>query len=340
MACHWVSAWKLSDFRGPLSSPENADARSCGTLIGTRAELDPAAQPLRFRVDDEDDRFDDDFRETGDFAVLADDLDLDCTRYPAGRTHIEAVFQLQTADLPAIELLVGRIGAGAGAPERNALVFSEAQLFPGQSYELSGCMASAPIRHDVICFAAGTMIDTPRGPLPVETLRAGDKVLTRDAGALPVLWAGCRRLSANDLRIAPRLAPVRIRAGAFGPCQPETDLLVSPQHHVALSSRGSAAQPDLLVPARALCDGKDVTIDPGRTGITYCHLLLDSHHLVCANGLWAETLFTGPQAVAVLCPDQLVEIERLHPGLMDRPLPPVRPVLTVAESRAMGILAA
>jgi len=32
------------------------------------------------------------------------------------------------------------------------------------------------------CFVAGTLIDTPQGPRPVETLMAGDQVLTRDNG--------------------------------------------------------------------------------------------------------------------------------------------------------------
>lgn len=32
------------------------------------------------------------------------------------------------------------------------------------------------------CFVAGTLIDTPYGPRPIEDLRAGDQVITRDNG--------------------------------------------------------------------------------------------------------------------------------------------------------------
>lgn len=41
----------------------------------------------------------------------------------------------------------------------------------------------------VICFAAGTMIRTARGERPVEKLRVGDLVVTRDNGLQPLAWA-------------------------------------------------------------------------------------------------------------------------------------------------------
>mgnify|MGYP003561850666 FL=1 len=43
---------------------------------------------------------------------------------------------------------------------------------------------------DLICFANGTRIATPRGERPVEDIRPGDRVMTRDNGPQPVRWAG------------------------------------------------------------------------------------------------------------------------------------------------------
>ena len=48
---------------------------------------------------------------------------------------------------------------------------------------------------DVIpCFAPGTLIATPKGEVPVENLRAGDRVITRDNGIQEIRWTGLRAL--------------------------------------------------------------------------------------------------------------------------------------------------
>ena len=39
----------------------------------------------------------------------------------------------------------------------------------------------------IVCFAEGTLISTPRGPVPVEELGSGDMVITRDAGPQRIL---------------------------------------------------------------------------------------------------------------------------------------------------------
>ena len=44
------------------------------------------------------------------------------------------------------------------------------------------------------CFVSGTLIDTPHGPRRVESLRVGDRVLTRDNGEQIIRWAGQRDL--------------------------------------------------------------------------------------------------------------------------------------------------
>jgi Ca2+-binding RTX toxin-like protein len=79
------------------------------------------------------------------------------------------------------------------------------------------------------CFTAGTMIATPRGPVPVERLRPGDLVMTRDNGPRPLLWSTMRRLGPAELERAPNLRPVVIAAGTFGGHE---RLVVSPQHGI------------------------------------------------------------------------------------------------------------
>jgi Ca2+-binding RTX toxin-like protein len=185
----------------------------------------------------------------------------------------------------------------------------------------------------VICFARGTLIGTERGEVPVQDLRLGDRVLTADHGLQPVRWLAVRRLSAADLASAPHLRPIRIRAGALGPDLPRRDLTVSPQHRILVRSRVAERMfhsPEVLVAARQLLDLDGVeVVDDGR-GVDYWHFMCDRHEVVMAEGLEAETLFTGPEALKALPRECRRELFELFPELHDaratvwtaaRPLP-------------------
>lgn len=177
------------------------------------------------------------------------------------------------------------------------------------------------------CFAQGTLIHTDRGPRPVEALRPGDLVLTRDAGFQPLIWVGGRHLSAADLDLAPNHRPVRIAAGALGPGLPGRDLTVSPQHRVLMRSpvvRRMFGVDEVLAPARLLVGLPGVTVLRDTACVTYRHLLLGAHHLIRSEGAWTESLLPGPMALRALGPANraavlaLVDPARMPPA---RPLP-------------------
>ena len=80
---------------------------------------------------------------------------------------------------------------------------------------------------DVICFVAGTLIETAKGARPIEELEEGDLIYTIDHGMQAIRWIGSRIVNASD-----KLAPVMIKAGALSNAE---DLLVSPNHRILLS---------------------------------------------------------------------------------------------------------
>lgn len=170
----------------------------------------------------------------------------------------------------------------------------------------------------VICFARGTLIRTERGDVRVEDLRLGDMVATVDHGMQPIRWLAARRLSAQDLAAAPDLRPIRIKAGALGAGLPRRDLTVSPQHRILVRSKvakrmfGSA---EVLVAARRLLalDGVDI-VDDDRP-VDYWHLMCDRHEVIYAEGLEAETLFTGPEALMAIPKECREELFTLFPEL-------------------------
>ena len=156
---------------------------------------------------------------------------------------------------------------------------------------------SSPI---VICFAKGTEIETESGIKTIETLQVGDLVHTLDAGLVPVIWLGRSDVGGFELRRWEHLRPVRVKANAFGKGQPWKDVVLSPNHRVLVS--GSRAEllfgeSEILVPVKALVDGKTIQYELPFSSVSYFHLLLEGHHIVRTCGLLSESLFVGDQSL-------------------------------------------
>ncbi|WP_298432713.1 Hint domain-containing protein [uncultured Jannaschia sp.] len=150
----------------------------------------------------------------------------------------------------------------------------------------------------VACFAAGTAIATPTGPVPVERLRPGDHVLTRDHGAQTL-----RSVFRRKLVRAGRHAPIEFAPGSLGQGRPSATLRLSPQHRVLLDSpivSRMFGRAEVLVAAKRLVDGIAIRQADGAASVAYYHLLCAQHELILAEGCWTETLLTGDQAVAAL----------------------------------------
>jgi hypothetical protein len=135
---------------------------------------------------------------------------------------------------------------------------------------------------DIPCFAAGTRILTGWGSRKVEDLAVGDEVLSaRDGRGRKIIWAGHRTVDLSRHANPDKAIPVLITAGAFGDSLPERDLRVSPDH--ALYIEGC------LIEAKTLVNGTTILRDRTARFVTYHHIELESHDVVLAEGLPAET---------------------------------------------------
>jgi hypothetical protein len=193
-------------------------------------------------------------------------------------------------------------------------------------------------RPGIICFTPGTHLRTATGSAAIETLRPGDRVLTRDDGPQEVLWTGRRRMSGARLYAMPALRPVRFRAGAMGIGRPDRDLLVSPRHRMLV--RGPAARAlfnteEVLVAAADLVNGHAVAIDTAAREVTYVHVLLERHEVVWANGLATESFHPGAAALDTLDPADRFALEAILPEVAGDPMAYgdfARRCLTAAEA--------
>lgn len=189
----------------------------------------------------------------------------------------------------------------------------------------------------VICFTPGTGIATPDGPVAVEDLYPGDKVLTKDNGPQEILWMGLRQVTGARMHALGGLRPIRIRAGALGGDQPQPDLLVSPEHRVLLTGRKAEMlfnTPEVLVRAVDLVDDRKVIVDHAATEVVYIHLLLANHEVIWANGVETESFHPASADLGHLNSAELEELLEIRPDVDQDPLaygPHARRCLTAAE---------
>ncbi len=134
-----------------------------------------------------------------------------------------------------------------------------------------------------ICFTSGTRIAVPGGAVAIEDLQLGMKAITASGAEREIIWIGKRRIDCAGERA--HMAPVKVRANAFGLGIPERDVLLSPGHPVLVRKDGVEA----LVPIMNLING--TTIERTQAAVTYWHIELDQHDILLADGLPAESFF-------------------------------------------------
>ncbi len=193
-----------------------------------------------------------------------------------------------------------------------------------------------------VCFAGGTRLRAVDGLRPVEKLRAGDLLLTRDHGLQPVRWVWAQRLGGNMMKDE-RLRPVRIRKGALGAGLPHRDLLVSRQHRLLVRSRVARR---IFGTCEVLCAAKDllglegISLERPAQGVVYHHILMDRHEVLFAEGAPAESLYLGAEAIKALEPGALEELGAIFglqwPGLLASPPKPARPLAQGGRMRRLA----
>ena len=135
------------------------------------------------------------------------------------------------------------------------------------------------------CFLRGTKIRTVEGEREIENLAIGDLLPTMSGGSRPVQWIGRYTVRKSDPSKAwvQDALPVRIARSALAPNAPHADLYVTALHGVLIDG--------VLVPAEALINGATITRhEPEGDEMDFFHIKLESHDVIYAEGVPAETL--------------------------------------------------
>ncbi|MDG4649343.1 Hint domain-containing protein [Roseibacterium sp. SDUM158017] len=316
---------------------ETLDGRSQGDgshLVGATITLRAGAWQ-GIAIDDNDPTFAD----NDGSQRLAEDTDFGGETFSAG-TRVEAEYSLTVTDgtdtwtavafnlhnsSPQYAMVEGLAfvgGPGGFPPVGVPLTVTAAQEGP----EHAADTFAAPM-----CFVAGTRIAVPGGEVPVETLRPGDMVLTREAGAQPLRWIGQRTVAAEG-----RFAPVEFAPGTVGN---RSALRLSRQHRLRHSGWRAElyfGEDSVLIPAAHFVDGTRVRIVEGGL-VTYVHLMFDRHRIVFAEGAEAESFHATARSLALVPPAARAELLALFPGIAEGRAtgPLAHPALGRREARAL-----
>ena len=186
-----------------------------------------------------------------------------------------------------------------------------------------------------VCYLAGTLIATPGGEVPVETLRAGDLVLTCDHGAQPLVWATSSRITPEALDRSPDLRPIRIAPGALGDGLPRQAVEVSPQHRILIRHGGR----EYLITARHLMRAgmPGLSVRREDSAFTLVHIAFADHQVVLAEGAQMESFYAGPMAIRALGPAQRLSLSVAIPEVArgENPMTPARPFIRCREYMQM-----
>ena len=146
-----------------------------------------------------------------------------------------------------------------------------------------------------VSFARGTHITLATGEQRrIEGLKVDDRILTRDDGIQQIRWIG-----QSTVRAVGAFAPICIRAGTLNNTN---DLIVSPDHRLFVYQRKDevgVGRAELLVKARHLVNGETIRVQAGGF-VDYFQLLFDSHQIIYAEGIAAESMLIDTRTRAVL----------------------------------------
>ncbi|MBZ4021314.1 hypothetical protein CKO11_02415 [Rhodobacter sp. TJ_12] len=146
----------------------------------------------------------------------------------------------------------------------------------------------------------GTMIATADGPTPIDWLRPGDRVLTRDNGYQSLLWVG---LHTMPRRAPEETRPLVLATECFGAALPERDVLLSPGTGVLLAGHELElwfGESEMFAKAKHALPKAEA--GPGRQQLY--SMLFPTPEVVLAEGMWVSTVHADAAYLSLL-PDRM-----------------------------------
>ncbi|QBF30926.1 Hint domain-containing protein [Thalassococcus sp. S3] len=174
-----------------------------------------------------------------------------------------------------------------------------ALLLNGDTRQIRQVAPALPLFEDAFCaFARGSLVETQHGPLAIEDILPGDRILTASGHLEPVLWIGTTTVQPGQTTASRRdLRLTRFMADSFGMARPMSDVITGPAArvlHTPEHLRALSAGAQVLTPVQAFQDGVNVIETTPPTPVQLYHICLERHAVIRVGGLEMETYHPGP----------------------------------------------
>jgi len=183
--------------------------------------------------------------------------------------------------------------------------YTTTTLLPnGNICETRHLAPAMPLFEDAFCaFARGSLVDTEMGPVAIEDLLPGDKVLTVDGEVQPVVWKGSVTIVPGLKQQKRELKLTRLMADSFGLSRPMRSMVAGPSArllHTPMNMRALAGQSRILAPVTAFVDGVNIIETAPPTAVELFHFCLPRHAAVRVGGLEFESYHPGTNATRMI----------------------------------------
>lgn len=185
--------------------------------------------------------------------------------------------------------------------------FVQALTQDGDWSEHRHAAPALPLFEDAFCaFARGALVQTETGPVAIEDLLPGDRVLTTEGDPQPVIWKGAVTIQPGPQGQTGRhMALTRILADSFGMGRPLSGLVAGPAARLLQTPerfRAMAGGNRVLIPASTLVDGATVIETTPPSAVELFHICLPVHAVITINGLDVESYHPGLHAMRGVSP--------------------------------------
>ena len=166
-------------------------------------------------------------------------------------------------------------------------------------------------------FGRGAIVQTKMGPIAVEDLLPGDRVLTSDNGYQTLLWKGSMTIIPGAQNARPEMGTMtRVTADALGLGRPTPDLVLGPAArllHKANGIRTLTGADSAFVPVRDFVDQSQIIELTPIAPVHVYQLGFENHELIKVNGIEIESLHPGPIHALGLRHDMLSLFQAMFP---------------------------
>lgn len=226
---------------------------------------------------------------------------------PGAEVYLDSCITLMTPTGATVEVIV-LVETDSAMDVSAIYALPLAPLSAGTDYTLVGIDTDAARTRfaQLVCvsFTRGTHITLATGAqCPIEDLRIGDRVLTRDDGVQTIRWLG-----QTTVRAEGALCPIVITKGTLNSNE---DLIVSPDQRLFVYQRQDAVgagRSELMVKARHLVNGGSVYPQAGGY-VDYFQILFDSHQIIYAEGIAVESMLVDRRTSPVIPLDVLGKVK-------------------------------